>query len=61
MKSNANEEIDINRCCVCFGKYEDDAGTEREWLECYCTRWIYEDCIDNEDVDNEHCKFCTLC
>ena len=31
-KSNADEEIDTNRCCVCFGTYKEDAGTERERL-----------------------------
>ena len=61
VKSNAYDEIDTNRCCVCFGKYEDDAETGREWLECCCTRWIHEDCIDNEDVDIENCKLCPLC
>ena len=24
---NADEEIDSERCCVCFGRFEDDAGT----------------------------------
>ena len=27
-RNNADEEIDANRCCVCFGLYSDDAGTE---------------------------------
>ena len=35
-KQNADDEIDVNRCCVCFGMYADDAGTGREWLECQC-------------------------
>jgi len=47
----ADEEIDANRCCVCFGLYSDDAGIERKWLMCSCTRWINEDCIDNGDVN----------
>ena len=29
-KSNADEEIDVNRCCACFSMYADDAGTGRE-------------------------------
>ena len=28
-KNSADDEIDVNRCCVCFGVY---AGTGREWL-----------------------------
>ena len=46
---------------MCFGHFADDAGTGREWLMCCCTRWIHEDCIDNEDVDIEKCVFCPLC
>ena len=57
IKYSADEEIDSNKCCVCFGMYEDDAGTERTWLECCCSRWIHEDCIDSEDVDSENCHY----
>ena len=60
-KSNADEEIDVNRCCACFGMYADDAGTGREWLQCRCSRWIHEDCIDDDDVDIEQSIFCPLC
>ena len=60
-KHSVDDEIDVNRCCVCFGMYADDAGTGREWLECRCSRWIHEDCIDNDDVDTEQCIFCPLC
>ena len=56
-KCNADEEIDVNRCCACFGLYADDAGTGREWLHCRCSRWIHEDCIDNDDVDIEHIHY----
>ena len=42
---------------MCFGMYADDAGTGREWLECRCSRWIHEDCIDDDDVDVEQCIF----
>ena len=61
LKHSVDDEIDVNRCCVCFGMYADDAGTGREWLECRCSRWIHEDCIDNDDVDIEQCIFCPLC
>ena len=33
-KCNADKEIDINRCCACFGLHADDAGNGREWLQC---------------------------
>ena len=33
-KRNADEEIDVNRCYVCFALYGDNAGTGREWLQC---------------------------
>ena len=26
--------------CVCFGNYNDDLDTTREWLQCKCDRWI---------------------
>ena len=60
-KSNADEEIDVNRCCACFGMYADNAGIRREWLQCRCSRWIHEDCIDDDDVDIEQSIFCPLC
>ena len=56
-KHSADDEINVNRCCVCFGMYADDAGAGREWLECQCSRWIHEDCIDNDDVYTEQCIF----
>ena len=51
LKHSADDEIDVNRCCVCFGMYADDAGTGREWLECQCSRWIHEDCIEDNNID----------
>ena len=45
---------------MCFGVYADDAGTGREWLQCQCSRWIHEDCIDDDDVDIEQCVVCPL-
>ena len=50
----------MSRCYVCFGVYADDAGTGREWLQCQCSRWIHEDCIDDDDVDIEQCVVCPL-
>jgi len=42
-----DDSIDFDRCCACFGLYADDAGTDREWIECSCSRWIHEDCVEN--------------
>jgi len=39
---NADEEIDSERCCVCFGSFKDDTGTDQEWIMCICGRWLHE-------------------
>ena len=45
--------------CVCLGNYDDaDAGTNSQWLQRKCLRWIHEDCIDYEDSSsNESLPF----
>ena len=48
MDENINTEV----CCVCYGTYQEDVDTGRQWLECSCTRWIHEDCIDDDVVAN---------
>ena len=58
---NIDNEIDISRCCTCFGNYDDDAGTDRQWVMCSCNRWIHEDCIDPNDIDDDSGKVCPLC
>lgn len=58
---SADDEIDCNRCCTCFGLFSDDLGTEREWLRCQCGRWIHEDCIDEDDINGNATKLCPLC
>jgi len=58
---SVDDEIDVNRCCVCFGTFTDDVGTGREWLQCKCTRWIHEECIDDDDVNIDLSKLCPLC
>ena len=60
-KDSADDEIDCNRCCTCFGLFSNDLGTEREWLRCKCGRWIHEDCVDEDDVNSEATKLCPLC
>ena len=55
-----DETVHENLCCVCFGSYDEDIGTGREWVECSCKRWLHEDCVDEEDLDS--CgKLCPLC
>ena len=56
-----DETIHANLCCVCFGSFEEDIGTGREWLQCSCMRWIHEDCIDTDDIDSSTNKVCPLC
>ena len=46
-------------CCVCFGSYDEDIGTGREWAECSCKRWLHEDCVDEEDMDSNG-KLCPM-
>ena len=56
------EFIDTNTCCTCFGLYEDDAGTGREWLQCHCGRWMHEDCVEECEYDAlGNMKICPLC
>ena len=55
-----DEDINTEICCVCYGTYLEDVDTGRQWLECSCARWIHEDCIDDEDVDDSG-KLCPLC
>ena len=47
--------------CVCFGNYNDDLDTTREWLQCKCDRWMHEDCIDVEDCIITERELCPLC
>ena len=30
----------------------EDFDTDGLWITCCCDRWIYEDCVDSEDIDN---------
>ena len=46
-------------CCVCFGSFQEDEGTGREWLKCPCGRWIHDDCIMPYSSSSN--KLCPLC
>ena len=37
-------------------------GTGREWLECTCSGWIHEDCVEDivNDANGKE-KLCPLC
>ena len=50
--------VESDLCCVCFGSYQEDIDTGREWLQFSCNRWIDEDCVD-DDVDSS--RLCPLC
>ena len=53
-----DESIDTEECCDCFSQYSDDIGTGREWLECACGRWVYEDCVENIVYDTNGKEMC---
>lgn len=61
LKENVDDSINADLCCVCFGSYQEDVGTGREWLQCSCSRWIHEDCVDDEDVEEDSGRLCPLC
>ena len=60
-ENDMNSTINVDECCVCLGMYLEDLDTDRQWLECSCGRWIHEDCVDTEDVDNSKMRLCPLC
>lgn len=37
-------------------------GTDCEWLQCCCSRWIHEDCVEDivrgEDGEEKICPIC---
>ena len=61
LKENVDVSINADLCCVCFRSYQEDVGTGREWLQCSCTRWIHEDCVNDEDVEEGSGRLCPLC
>lgn len=56
-KCSIDNDIYSDLCCVCFGSFDEDNGTGREWLQCVCTRWIHTDCISTNDTN----KLCPIC
>ena len=54
------DEIDVNVCCMCFIRYEDDilAGSGAEWIFCSCGRWLLEDCAEDCVIDNDGKERC---
>ena len=61
LKENVDNSINADLCCVCFGSYQEDVGTGREWLQWSCSRWIHEDCVDDEDMEEDSRRLCPLC
>ena len=35
-RPRVNSAVFTDLCCVCFGSYREDIGTERQWLQCKC-------------------------
>ena len=60
VRSEFAATVDADHCCVCFGSYQEDIDTGRDWLQCNCERWLHEDCIEDEDIDGSG-KLCPLC
>ena len=58
-RGDMDATVESDLCCVCFGFYQEDIDTGREWVQCSCNGWIYEDCVDDEDVDSG--RLCPLC
>ena len=60
VRSEFAAAVDADHWCVCFGSYQEDIDTGRDWLQCNCERWLHEDCSDDEDIDGSG-KLCPLC
>ena len=59
VQKGVEAEEDADHCCVCFDLYQEDIDTGREWIQCYSTRWLHEDCVHEEDI-NANGKLCPL-
>ncbi len=59
-KNKIDSTVFSDICCGSLGNYDDDAGTDRQWLQCKCDRWIHEDCIYYEDSSSSD-RLCPLC
>jgi len=59
-----NEDIDMDRCCMCFTSWQGDVieGGGAEWIFCLCGRWLHEDCVEDvvQDQDGNQ-RFCSFC
>ena len=58
--------VDVeNVCCICFQVYQGDKE-DTDWIQCACSRWLHEDCIDEEDIIYDvygrelFCPYCAL-
>ena len=58
-----NEDIDTDRCCMCFALWQDDIveGGGAGWIFCLCGRWLHEDCVEDVVQDQyENKYFCSF-
>ena len=59
LRFDVDSTVYTDLCCVCFGSFDEDEGTGREWLKCSCERWIHEDCVIPHSSSSD--KLCPLC
>ncbi len=50
-REKENCEVESDQCCVCFCSYEEDVSGS-DWLECACSRWLHEDCVEECIIDS---------
>ena len=60
-KTGQKRSLCGNESCVWFGMYLEDVDTDKQWFECCCGRWIHEDSLDSDDIDNSTRRLCPLC
>ena len=61
MDSSSTEQVNYNKCCVCFVLYEEDQYG-KDWVACACGRSLHEDCADDCIIDSDgNERLCFLC
>ena len=61
MEISLSEQVNDNKCCVCFVLYENDQSG-KDWVACACGRWLHEDCADDCVIDSDgNERLCFIC